>query len=130
VIVDESQAGRHATLTTTSPFAVAGWGTALPERRVTNAELAERIDTSDEWVATRKGIRERRVAGSDDSTGTLALAAAGRALADAVVRPAEPVKFIPSPSAAARSQVREVLSDSQIAPVDHLCARRPYARLS
>ena len=37
-----------------------GWGTALPERVVTNDELSQTLDTSDEWIRERTGIRERR----------------------------------------------------------------------
>jgi 3-oxoacyl-[acyl-carrier-protein] synthase-3 len=43
---------------------ISGWGTALPEKVLTNAELAEMMDTSDEWIVTRTGIRERRIGGS------------------------------------------------------------------
>ena len=42
--------------------AIAGWGTALPEQRLTNAELEQRVDTTDQWIVERTGIRERRVA--------------------------------------------------------------------
>ena len=62
---------------------VAGYGAALPARRVTNAELAERIDTSDEWITQRSGIRERRIAGDGEKTSDLAIAAAKAALAQA-----------------------------------------------
>ena len=41
---------------------IAGWGTALPEQRLTNAELEQRVDTTDQWIVERTGIRERRVA--------------------------------------------------------------------
>jgi 3-oxoacyl-[acyl-carrier-protein] synthase III len=43
---------------------ISGWGTALPDKVITNAELAERMDTSDEWIVSRTGIRERRVGGT------------------------------------------------------------------
>ncbi|HEV7758078.1 MAG TPA: beta-ketoacyl-ACP synthase III [Acidimicrobiales bacterium] len=66
-----------------SPFSVAGWGTALPQRRVTNDELARNLDTSDKWITARTGIRERRVSDADESTGRLALDAAERALVHA-----------------------------------------------
>lgn len=62
-----------------------GTGSALPRRIVTNAELAERVDTSDEWITARTGIRQRHIAGSDETTATLATAAARAALADAGV---------------------------------------------
>ena len=46
-----------------SPYAhITGWGTAIPERVLTNAELAKMVDTSDEWIVSRTGIRERRIA--------------------------------------------------------------------
>jgi len=62
---------------------VVGWGAALPARRVTNAELAETIDTTDEWITQRSGIRERRIAGEDEKTSDLAIGAARAALARA-----------------------------------------------
>jgi len=60
-----------------------GSGSALPERVVTNQDLAERIDTSDEWIVERTGIRQRHIAGEGETTGTLATDAARAALADA-----------------------------------------------
>lgn len=62
---------------------VLGTGSALPRRIVTNAELAERVDTSDEWIVARTGIRQRHIAGDDETTSTLAIAAARAALEDA-----------------------------------------------
>ena len=62
---------------------VAGRGAALPARRVTNHDLVRHLDTSDSWIVERSGIRERRWAGPDESTRTLATAAARAALADA-----------------------------------------------
>jgi 3-oxoacyl-[acyl-carrier-protein] synthase III len=60
-----------------------GTGSALPRRAVTNAELSERVDTSDEWIVERTGIRQRHIAEPDETTATLATAAARAALADA-----------------------------------------------
>ena len=60
---------------------IAGCGSALPKRCVPNAELAEKIDTSDEWIQERTGIRQRYIAGDDEFTSDLALAA-GRAAMD------------------------------------------------
>jgi 3-oxoacyl-[acyl-carrier-protein] synthase-3 len=60
-----------------------GTGSALPRRVVTNAELALQVDTSDEWIVERTGIRQRHIAGPDETTATLATAAARAALADA-----------------------------------------------
>ncbi len=62
---------------------VLGTGSALPRRIVTNAELAERVDTSDEWIVARTGIRQRHIAEADETTATLAIAAARAAIADA-----------------------------------------------
>jgi 3-oxoacyl-[acyl-carrier-protein] synthase-3 len=62
-----------------------GTGSALPRQVVTNAQLAERVDTSDEWIVERTGIRQRHIAGEGETTATLATAAARAALADAGV---------------------------------------------
>ena len=66
---------------------IAGSGSALPRRRVSNAELAERIDTSDEWIVERTGIRFRHIAAEGETTATLATDAARRALEAAGVDP-------------------------------------------
>jgi len=59
---------------------IAGTGSALPPRRVTNDELAQTVDTSDEWIVERTGIRARHIAGEGETTATLATDAAQRAL--------------------------------------------------
>jgi 3-oxoacyl-[acyl-carrier-protein] synthase-3 len=59
---------------------VAGVGSALPKRQVTNDELAESVDTSDEWIVERTGIRSRFIASDGETTGSLATEAARRAL--------------------------------------------------
>jgi len=59
---------------------ILGTGSALPAQRVSNAELAERVDTSDEWIVERTGIRFRHIAGPEETTGTLAADAARAAL--------------------------------------------------
>ncbi|WP_344858130.1 beta-ketoacyl-ACP synthase III [Amycolatopsis ultiminotia] len=68
---------------------VAGWGGAVPERVVTNHEIAARLDTTDEWIRTRTGIRERRQVAPGQSTVDLAVEAGRAALrgghADALV---------------------------------------------
>jgi 3-oxoacyl-[acyl-carrier-protein] synthase III len=66
---------------------VLGCGSYLPERVVTNAELASRIDTSDEWIVQRTGIRERHVAAEGEFTSHLALNAARAALAAGDIDP-------------------------------------------
>jgi 3-oxoacyl-[acyl-carrier-protein] synthase-3 len=62
---------------------ITGTGSALPRQIVTNAQLAERVDTSDEWIVARTGIRQRHIAQADETTATLATAAARAALEDA-----------------------------------------------
>jgi len=69
--------------------AITGWGMAVPERRLTNADLERMVETSDEWIVTRTGIKERRVVGPDDSTTSLSVAAARQALDRAGLRPDE-----------------------------------------
>nr|WP_314445966.1 beta-ketoacyl-ACP synthase III [uncultured Sphingomonas sp.] len=60
-----------------------GVGSALPARRVDNAELAAQVETSDEWIVERTGIRSRYIAGEGETTATLAAEAARKALAHA-----------------------------------------------
>ncbi len=62
---------------------IVGCGTCLPRRSVSNDELARRVDTSDEWITQRTGIRSRYLAEPDETTATLALGAAQAALAHA-----------------------------------------------
>jgi 3-oxoacyl-[acyl-carrier-protein] synthase-3 len=64
---------------------VLGAGSALPKRRVTNAELASQVDTSDEWIVERTGIRSRHIAGDGETTSSLAVSAARAALEHAGV---------------------------------------------
>ncbi|MBA4087994.1 beta-ketoacyl-ACP synthase III [Novosphingobium sp. ERW19] len=59
---------------------IRGSGSALPKRCVTNAEMATMVDTTDEWIVERTGIRQRYIAGEGETTSTLATAAARRAL--------------------------------------------------
>ena len=59
---------------------ITGWGYYAPERVVTNAELAQTLDTSDEWIVQRSGIRQRHVAAAHESTSTLCVNAARSAL--------------------------------------------------
>ena len=62
---------------------IAGVGSALPKRRVTNEELAATVDTTDEWIVERTGIRNRYIAADGETTGTLATGAARAALSHA-----------------------------------------------
>src|SRR6202521_2908116 len=66
---------------------IGGWGKYVPERIMPNAEVAELVDTSDEWIRARTGIGERRIAAPDETTCTLAVHAARAALDRAQVRP-------------------------------------------
>lgn len=59
---------------------ITGTGSYLPERIMTNAELEKLVETSDEWIQSRTGIRERHIARPDESTGDMALMAAQRAI--------------------------------------------------
>ena len=68
---------------------IVGTGGYLPAKVVTNAELARRIDTSDEWIRERTGIRERHIAAPGEQTSDLALHAARHALAAAGIAPAD-----------------------------------------
>ena len=63
--------------------AIVGTGAYLPEKVVTNADMERMVDTSDEWIVTRTGIRERRIAADGECTSDLGAAAARVALADA-----------------------------------------------
>ncbi len=71
------------------PVGIAGLGRYVPERKLTNFDLEQMVDTSDEWIVQRTGIRERRIAGEDQFTSTLALHAARQALEDAAMDPEE-----------------------------------------
>ncbi len=64
---------------------VIGCGVCLPDNVVTNDELAKRVDTSDEWIRERTGIRERRIAREGENTSHLAVEAARAALRDAAI---------------------------------------------
>ncbi|MBV6452778.1 MAG: 3-oxoacyl-[acyl-carrier-protein] synthase 3 [Anaerolineales bacterium] len=68
---------------------ITGWGMAVPETIMTNDELKEFVETSDEWIRERTGIRERRIARETDFTSTLAVDAAIQALKVANVRPTD-----------------------------------------
>jgi 3-oxoacyl-[acyl-carrier-protein] synthase-3 len=68
---------------------IAGTGSYLPERVLTNEELSRRVDTSDEWIAARTGIRQRHIAADGETTGDLGYHAAVRALESAGVAASE-----------------------------------------
>jgi 3-oxoacyl-[acyl-carrier-protein] synthase III len=68
---------------------IKGTGSALPKNRVSNAELAAKVDTSDEWITERTGIKFRHIAAPDETTSTLATEASRQALAAAGMSPAD-----------------------------------------
>ena len=73
--------------TTQRHVAIIGTGHYVPERILTNAELEKMVDTTDEWIVTRSGIRERHIARDDQATSDLAAESARRAMASAGVKP-------------------------------------------
>jgi 3-oxoacyl-[acyl-carrier-protein] synthase-3 len=68
---------------------ITGWGKHLPERVLTNSDLEKMVDTSDEWIRTRTGIRERRIAAPGETCSTMSLAAARKALEVAKLSPSD-----------------------------------------
>src|SRR2546430_3414924 len=66
---------------------IAGTGSCVPERRLTNDDLSKMVETSDEWITQRTGIKERRIAAAEDTTATLGTAAAKRAIESAGLEP-------------------------------------------
>jgi 3-oxoacyl-[acyl-carrier-protein] synthase-3 len=65
---------------------IIGWGKYVPEKVLTNFDLEKMVDTSDGWIVTRTGIRERRIAGEGETTASMSVAAAQRALDVAGIR--------------------------------------------
>jgi 3-oxoacyl-[acyl-carrier-protein] synthase-3 len=108
----------------------------LPKRRVTNEELAATVDTSDEWIVERTGIRNRYIAGEGETTGTLAIAAAREALASAGVEPAEIGLIVLAtatpdqtfPSTATKVQAALGIDDCIAFDVHAVCTGFLYAR--
>ncbi|MCR8849042.1 ketoacyl-ACP synthase III [Rossellomorea sp. SC111] len=68
---------------------IIGIGRYLPEKILTNADLEKMVDTSDEWIRTRTGIEERRIANNETNTSDMAFEAAKKAIADAEINPEE-----------------------------------------
>ncbi len=68
---------------------IRGTGSYLPERVLSNVELQTMVDTSDEWITTRTGIKERRIAADGESTSDMGVLAARRALEDAGMKPSD-----------------------------------------
>src|SRR3989304_5967116 len=59
---------------------IVGWGKCAPHKVLTNFDLEKMVDTSDEWIVTRTGIRERHIAGEGETTASMSVTAAQRAL--------------------------------------------------
>jgi len=104
--------------------AIAGFGSFLPLETITNRDLAAIVDTSDEWITSRTGIRSRRRADAADVTSDLAVKAAQAALADAGMEP-EQLGFVivatatpDSPVPATACRVQELLGATRAAAMD------------
>ncbi|MES2054599.1 MAG: beta-ketoacyl-ACP synthase III [Pseudomonadota bacterium] len=114
---------------------ITGTGSALPTRRVSNAELAETVDTTDEWIVERTGIRFRHIAGPDETTATLAadacraaLVAAGRSAQDVdliVLATATPDQTFPA--SATKVQAMLGIDDCVAFDVAAVCSGFLYA---
>ena len=76
-------------MSTRLPFAIKGVGSSLPGKVMTNADFEKYLDTSDEWIQTRTGIRERRICSNGENTLTLAVEAARKAIENARLTPAD-----------------------------------------
>ena len=82
--------GKYSTANDSGTYAhIVGWGMAVPDRVLTNNDLAAIVETSDDWIQRMTGIRERRIAGEHESTATLGLKAAQNALEVANILPLE-----------------------------------------
>jgi 3-oxoacyl-[acyl-carrier-protein] synthase-3 len=68
---------------------IAGWGKYAPEKVLTNQDLEKMVDTSDKWIVTRTGIRERRIAAPEETTATMSVEAGRAALDKAQLRPTD-----------------------------------------
>jgi len=107
---------------------ITGWGSYAPSRVLTNADLERMVDTSDEWIRTRTGIRERRVAAAHETTASMAAVAGRRAIAVAGLEPDEidlllvatltPDYWMPSTAAL----VKEAIGNTRAAAMDVMAA--------
>ena len=107
---------------------VTGWGRYAPAQVLTNADLERMVDTSDEWIRTRTGIRERRVAAAHETTASMGAVAGLRAIRTAGIEPDEidlillatltPDYWMPSTAAL----VKEAIGNSKAAAFDVMAA--------
>jgi len=103
---------------------VTGWGRYAPSQVLTNADLERMVDTSDEWIVSRTGIRERRVAAANETTASMAAVAAMRAIRTAGIEPDDidlillatltPDYWMPSTAAL----VKEAIGNTRAAAMD------------
>jgi 3-oxoacyl-[acyl-carrier-protein] synthase-3 len=103
---------------------VTGWGRYVPSHVLTNADLERMVDTNDEWIVTRTGIRERRVAAADETTASMAAVASLRAIRAAGISPDDidlillatltPDYWMPSTAAL----VKEAIGNTRAAAMD------------
>ena len=114
---------------------IVGTGSALPPRRVTNAELAKRVETTHEWIVERTGIEARHIAGEGETTATLATEAARKALAAAGIE-AEKIGLIvlatatpdqTFPASATKVQTALGIDDCIVFDVQAVCTGFLYA---
>jgi 3-oxoacyl-[acyl-carrier-protein] synthase III len=109
-----------------SSVAIYGTGSYTPEKVISNDDFARTLDTSDEWITTRTGIKERRIAAPEQATSDLCLVAARRAIASAGLTPRDIDLIIvgtitpdhPFPSAACILQEKLGIADKKIAAFD------------
>jgi 3-oxoacyl-[acyl-carrier-protein] synthase-3 len=111
-------------VTTTRAAHVTGWGRYAPEQVLTNADLERIVDTNDEWIVSRTGIRERRVAAAHETTASMAAVASLRAIRTAGIDPDDidlillatltPDYWMPSTAAL----VKEAIGNSKAAAMD------------
>lgn len=114
---------------------IAGVGSYLPARLVSNAELAKTVDTTDEWIVTRSGIRQRYIVAEGEKTLHMAAKAAERAIAHAgiaketidLVLVATTTPDQPFPSVAAQLQAEIGLKPGMASDVQAVCAGFVYA---
>ena len=107
---------------------VTGWGMYAPQRVLTNHELERVVDTSDEWIVQRTGIRERRIAAANETTATMSAIAGKRAIAVAGLEPNDidvilvatltPDYWMPSTGAL----VKEAIGNTRAAAMDVMAA--------
>lgn len=114
---------------------IVGCGSYLPSRILTNAELAGMVDTSDEWITERTGIRQRHIAAEDETTSDLAVAAARKALESAEIKAEDLDMLVVAtatpdntfPATAARVQQRLGMNSGFAFDVQAVCSGFIYA---